>query len=410
VKAHLSGNHNETPEKTMLPSVKRDIPIRSLALMLLLVLTTACQGSRISMKEIDGVLHVTNPDETLRPNMRIEFEELFRIGGDETVGDEYIFSYIGGIATDQNHSTYVQIMGEDIVRAFDGEGRFIRTIGRQGQGPGELSYAQGIGFGPDGNLWVPSRGSVRIVIFTPEGEFVKNIPFGVMPPLNIQTTSDGFMGLHQETRYLGDGMIEMDFLLRRFDAGGDTLNTLSKSTFEIDLLDMQMGKFVEYAPLFTQDHEGRIWQCRPRSDIYRLNVWNPDGTLSMVVEKDTPLMPKSEQEIEEEREIVLRIIEQQAGGLMPPDLNFDYQPDPNRSFLGYPYCDPEGYIWAQVGLEDSFAGNAFDLYDERGRFLQRIVIEGVNVPAYLQFVDDRLYLAETDPEEIPQVIAFRLSR
>lgn len=378
--------------------------------MLLLTMTTACQGSKVSMQEIDGVLHVTNPDEPLRPNMTIGFEELYRIGGDETAGDEYLFSYIGGIATGQGHHTYVQVMQEDIVKAYDGEGRFIRTIGHQGQGPGELLYAQGVSFGPDGNLWVPSRGSVRIVTFTPGGEFVKNIPFSLMPPINIQTTADGFMGLHVDSRGLGGSMLEMDFLLRRFDAGGDTLNTLSKSTFEIDYLDMQMGKFMEYAPLFTQDHEGRIWQCRPRTDLYRLNVWNPDGTLSMVVEKDVPRMPKSEEEIEEEREIVLAIIQQQAGGQLPPGVNFDYQPDPNRPFLGYPYCDPEGYIWTQVGLEDSFDGNAFDLYDERGRFLQRIVIEGVVLPAYLQFVDDRLYLAETDPEGIPQLIAYRLNR
>ena len=394
----------------MLLTAKRVIPFKSLVLMLLFVSATACQGGRVCMEEIDGVLHVTNPDEPLRPNLTIGFEELFRIGGDESAGDEYLFSYIGGIVTGEDHHTYVQVMGEDVVKAFDDEGRYIRTIGGQGQGPGELSFAQGINFGPDGNLWVPSRGSVRIVIFTPGGDFVKNIPFNMMPPINIQTTADGFMGLHTETRGLGGSMLEMDFLLRRFDAEGDTLNTLSKSTFEIDYLDMQMGKFMEYAPLFAQDHEGRVWQCRPRSDVYRLNVWNPDGTLSMVVEKDVPVMPKSEEEMEEERELILGIMQQLAGGQMPQGVDFDYDPDSHRAFLGYPYCDPEGLIWVQVGLPDSWDGNAFDLYDERGRFLQRIVIEGVKVPAYLQFVDDRLYLAETDPEGIPQIIAYRLNR
>jgi hypothetical protein len=391
-------------------SVKRGIPLNSLALVLLLVLTTACQGSKVSTQEIDGVLHVTNPVEPLRPNMKIELEELFRVGDDINAGDEYIFSYIGGIATDPNHRTYVQVMREDIVRAYDGEGRFIRTIGRQGQGPGEMFYAQGISFGPDGNLWVPSRGSVRLVTYTPEGEFVKNIPFGLVPPLFIQATADGFMGLHVEPRDLGDGMIEVNYLLRRFDAEGDTLNTLFKATFQLDVRDMQMGALAENAPLYAQDNEGRVWQCRPRTDVYQLNVWNPDGTLSMVVEKDTPPIPKSDQEIEEEREVVMRMIQEQAGGQLPPGFDFDYEPDPNRAFLGFPYFDPEGYIWAQVGREGTHDTNAFDLYDRRGRFLQRIQLEGVTVPAYLQFVDDRLYLAETDPEGIPQVIAYRISR
>ena len=273
-----------------------------------------------------------------------------------------------------------------------------------------MLQAQGISFGPDGNLWVPSRGSVRIVVFTPEGEFVKNIPFNLMPPINIQTTADGFMGLHVDTRPLGGSMLEMDFLLRRFNADGDTLNTLSKSSFEIDFLDMQMGKFVEFAPLYAQDRQGRVWQCRSRSDVYRLTVWNLDGTRDMVVEKDVPVMRKTEEEIEEERELVRGMIEQQAGGQLPPGFTFDYEPDPNRAFVGYPYCDPEGLIWVQVGLPDSFDGNRFDLYDERGRFLQRIVIEGVTVPANLQFVDDRLYLAETDPDGMPQIIAYQVYR
>jgi len=394
----------------MLSSRKYSPALKILAIALLFASVAGCGSSNVTMEEIDGVLHVTNPDEPLRPNIRIVFEELFRIGDDEQAGDEYLLSYIGGIATGTDHRTYVQLIGEDIIKAYDAEGHYLRTIGRPGQGPGELSFAQGISFGPDGNLWVPSRTSIRIVIFTPEGEFVKNIPFGVMPPMNILTTADGFMGLHTETRYLGGTTLEMDFLLRRFDASGDTLNTLSKSTVEIDYLDMQMGKFVEFAPLFTQDHEGRVWQCRARSDVYRLNVWNTDGTLSMVVEKDVPVMRKTEEEIEEEREIVLGIMEQMVGGQMPEGTDFDYQPDSNRAFLGYPYCDPEGLVWVQVGLPNSFDGNQFDLYDERGRFLQRIVIEGVKIPAYLQFVDDRLYVAETDPEGVPQIIAYRITR
>lgn len=74
----------------MLLKAKRIIPFKSLALMLMLMLVsaTACQGGRVSMEEIDGVLHVTNPDEPLRPNLTIGFEELFRIGGDESAGDE----------------------------------------------------------------------------------------------------------------------------------------------------------------------------------------------------------------------------------------------------------------------------------------------------------------------------------
>ena len=248
------------------------------------------------------------------------------------------------------------------------------------------------------------------MVFTPEGEFVKNIPFGQVPPMLIQTTADGFMGIHVEPRPIGEGQVELSYLLRRFNAEGDTLNTLFKSTFQMDIQDLQLGGIQENVPLYTQDSEGRIWQCRPRSDQYQINVWNSDGTTDMVVEKDVPPIPKTEQEIEEEREAVLNIIQQQAGGQLPPDFAIDYEPDPLRAFLGLLYYDPAGYIWAQVSREGTHNTNSFDLFDMRGQFIQRILIEGINNPAFLQFVGDRLYLVEADPMEIPTVIAYRLDR
>ncbi len=394
----------------MLPSAKNGLVLRSVALAILLVSATACGGSKVTTEEIDGVLYVTNPAEPTRPNMTIGLEELFRIGEDDMAGDEYIFTGIGGIATDADHRTFVQIAREDIVRSYDREGQFIRTIGRQGQGPGEMFYAQGVSFGPDGNLWVPSIGSARLVLFTPEGEFLKIIPFGQIPPLFIQTTADGFMGIHVNQRLVTNEVVEIDYLLRRFNTEGDTLNTLFSRSVQLDITDLQLGGVAENVPLYTQDAAGRIWQCRPRTDLYQLNVFNADGTMNMVVEKDVPPIPKSDQEIEEEREIVMRIIEQQAGGQLPPDFQLDYEPDPNRAFLGIPYHDPQGLIWAQVGLEGTLYANAFDLFDERGRFLRRIELSGVNAPSFLQFVDDRLYLVEADPEGIPSVIAYRVDR
>jgi len=388
----------------------REPAARSLLLALLLVSATACQGSKVSVQEIDGILYVTNPAEPTRPNMTVGLTELFRIGEDDMAGDEYIFTGIGGIATDADHRTFVQISREDIVRSYDSEGQYIRTIGRQGQGPGEMFYAQGVSLGPDGNLWVPSMGSARLVLFTPDGEFLKIIPFSMLPPLFIQTTSDGFMGIHVNQRLVTDEVVEIDYLLRRFNTEGDTLNTLFRRSVQLDITDLQLGGVAENIPLYTQDAEGRIWQCRPRTDIYQLNVFNIDGTLNMVVEKDVPLIPKSDQEIDEEREVVMRLIEQQAGGQLPPDFQLDYEPDPNRAFLGIPYHDPQGYLWAQVSREGTHDTNTFDLFDERGRFLQRIEIEGVNSPAFLQFIDDRLYLVEADPEGIPSVIAYQIER
>ena len=109
--------------------------LRGLALLslILLLAVAACSGQRATTQMIDGVLHVINAEEPLRPNMEIGFEELFRIGEDENAGDEYIFTGIGGIAVSEDNNIYIQVVREDIVRAYTGKGEFVRTIGRQGQ-------------------------------------------------------------------------------------------------------------------------------------------------------------------------------------------------------------------------------------------------------------------------------------
>jgi len=59
------------------------------------------------------------------------------------------------------------------IQKFDSSGKYLQTIGKKGQGPGEFERIQGFYIDEENNLYVSS--GMKIQIFNERGEFVKSI-------------------------------------------------------------------------------------------------------------------------------------------------------------------------------------------------------------------------------------------
>jgi hypothetical protein len=97
--------------------------------------------------------------------------EDLRIGG----GDEgpTSLSRIGGMDVDKQGriAVFDQVAVE--LRLFDASGKFVRTVGRKGQGPGEYTEVNGIRYLANGTLWVNDYTNTRIVGFDAKGDFLR---------------------------------------------------------------------------------------------------------------------------------------------------------------------------------------------------------------------------------------------
>ena len=72
---------------------------------------------------------------------------------------------LSGIAMDATGTVYVSDRTENKLWVFDARGRSVRSIGRQGQGPGEFQAPTGIAIGPDNRLYVRDQNHVtRFVV------------------------------------------------------------------------------------------------------------------------------------------------------------------------------------------------------------------------------------------------------
>ncbi|MCY3616025.1 MAG: 6-bladed beta-propeller, partial [Bacteroidetes bacterium] len=91
------------------------------------------------------------------------------IGDDEEAPSEYLFYYPQIVRTDSQGNIYVKDARSADVRVFDANGRYVTTVGKRGEGPGELREVFGMHVDGDDQIIVADRMNRRLTIFTDMG-------------------------------------------------------------------------------------------------------------------------------------------------------------------------------------------------------------------------------------------------
>jgi sugar lactone lactonase YvrE len=71
--------------------------------------------------------------------------------------------------------------GDARVLKFDRTGKFLKSWGGKGAGPGQFQVAHGIDIDAKGLLWVADRENQRVQVFDQEGTFVREIKYKGLP-------------------------------------------------------------------------------------------------------------------------------------------------------------------------------------------------------------------------------------
>jgi hypothetical protein len=91
-------------------------------------------------------------------------------------GAHETFGIVAGVAFDAADNLYVLDRQSARVLVYDRTGRFIRQIGSQGEGPGELIMPLQLVVAGDGTLIVQDLGRPAYSLFRPDGTFIRNVP------------------------------------------------------------------------------------------------------------------------------------------------------------------------------------------------------------------------------------------
>jgi hypothetical protein len=89
--------------------------------------------------------------------------------------EEYMLGEIADVALGRDGSIYALDRQVPAIRHYDAHGKFIRNIGRRGQGPGEFRSMSGIALARDGRLLLWDTGNWRINVYSPTGDILPQI-------------------------------------------------------------------------------------------------------------------------------------------------------------------------------------------------------------------------------------------
>ena len=168
--------------------------------------------------------------------------ELVRTIGDVNTDDENLaFNLPADLAVDAAGNIYIADSRNQRIQVFDPEGRYLRTVGRKGQGPGEFMATGSLDFDGEGCLRVLDPLQRRIQVFTPKGEVLKTIPVSNLDFYQMLLLRSGQIAVHSNRRgpkliqLLGPDLAPLHAFGDPFDFGDDLANSVGNSwDFAVD--------------------------------------------------------------------------------------------------------------------------------------------------------------------------------
>jgi len=85
----------------------------------------------------------------------------------------------GDVFVAQGHTPGAE--GDARVLKFDKNGKFLKSWGGKGSGPGQFQVAHGIAIDAKGLVWVADRENQRIQLFDQDGKFVREVKYKGLP-------------------------------------------------------------------------------------------------------------------------------------------------------------------------------------------------------------------------------------
>lgn len=98
--------------------------------------------------------------------------------GEMEGAEEYLLGDLGSLAVDEEGRIYAFDGQVPALRVYDAQGGFVRTLGREGEGPGEYKQPDpnGLAVLPDGRILLNDPGNGRINVYLPTGEVLDSWP------------------------------------------------------------------------------------------------------------------------------------------------------------------------------------------------------------------------------------------
>jgi hypothetical protein len=265
----------------------------------LVLFPTACkkkaEGPKI--ETIGGVEYVHNPATPLRPTKTVAFEEEFTLSEKDEAGEIRLFKPFS-YTVDAQDRIYISDDSDLSVKVFDSQGKFLRSFGRKGSGPGEFEAIREMVILPDGRLLVTDDLQRRSSFFSPEGQFLSSFQWKKnYSSIHIATNSYFTV----EELVFNEGTFER--WIKVVDFAGEELLSIGKFT-EPEMKMLRQGSGATFAPvpwssssIFAGDQNRQLlYHCL--NNKYVIEVYDQQGKKVRQIEKPYEPAPVTGEDID----------------------------------------------------------------------------------------------------------------
>ncbi|MFC2164339.1 6-bladed beta-propeller [Acidobacteriota bacterium] len=303
-----------------------------------------------TISEEDGVIVVKNPKEPIYNEPLFTVEEELVIG-DAEEGEEPVFLQVRGFAIDDEENIYVLDIKAAQIKIFDKNGTFLRTIGKKGQGPGELSIPINNQITVQNEIIVQDIG--HFSVYSLKGDFLKTISTAKLNIGPSRFDNDGniygiAIGVDAENRL---------YELKKFTSDQEYLYALDSSPLPKD------GEWDLFFFLIRYRLRDDDCVIAGYPVDYVIKIFSPEGTLITKIEKDYDPVEITQEEIDKAKSELQKEFLQGREIVVPKYY-------PAYQAFG---CDEKNrmYVGTFEKTEDG-KGFFYDVFNEEGKYINKL--------------------------------------
>ncbi|MFC1554974.1 6-bladed beta-propeller [candidate division KSB1 bacterium] len=365
--------------------------MRSCLVVVLLSITLIFSCSKetqdtYTIEMIDGVKHIKNHVPLWGDKQKVGLEFVQQIGELDGTDNNYLFFRPFDVFRHKNGNLYITDSGNYRIQIFDPDGKYLRTIGRKGQGPGEFEFRPAyIDSDSKGNMYIAMEHSrKKFQIIRENGEF--GIRFDLSQTgfwFRVSSSGEIFLSYsNAPITYNNDNQpvreyTTYDFLVGVFDSQGNLKKEIGNP---FDFGDHNVSRLANsnYIDIDADDNLYVLFQNKNIIDRY-----SKIGNLELRIEYPAELDKAYK-------------IGRRKSSVPGSDWEFEFPDFPNYAHnIG---IDNKDRIWIMTTenskIEDSVAKYIynFTIFDNEGVLLGKI--PAPDVIGWMRIFQDRLYIIE----------------
>jgi len=315
---------------------------------------------KIKIKTEKGVTVVYNPKKPAPPPgepSQLILKEDLTIGLKEGQED-YILLQPVDLDVDAQGNIYVLDRKASHIKVYDKNGKFLRTISKKGQGPGEVQGPRDIHITPEGEILVNDTLTRRLLFFSLDGKFIREVSAGKMwMLLNPKVDTSG--NIIAAFTLMGEEFKEE---LKKFDSQLKPILTIAS---------IPVGKPPVFNPYFP-----RVYWCVDKEDNiiwgittkYEFNIINHQGKLIKKIVKDY----NPEKITKKDKAKMIK--DMYGDNPVPSDVKLEF-PKNFPAFWEFT-CDKQGRIFVRTHeKEKEEKGSYYDVFDPEGRYIAKVFLK-----------------------------------